>query len=323
MTKRVILAIGGNALGHTHSEQLEGAKLAASCAADLIQEGWSVVITHGNGPQLGILESVLKKLAETNAKAAEVPFSAKIAVTQAYIGGDIKNALNAEFEKRGMTGTETESIITEVLVDENDPAFCNPSKPIGEFMSKEEAEALFAKTGTAVMEDAGRGYRQAVASPKPLEILKIKEIREAADKRKVVITCGGAGIPVVKDGEGYRSVHAVIDKDYVSALLAEQLGADCLLIITGMEKVSINYRKPNETELGAITVCEAQKYIDDGQFAAGSMLPKMEAAAKFARSANGRKTIITNLENAVAAFKGETGTRIVSGTSAKGRFCLK
>lgn len=318
-----MLAIGGNALGHTRSEQLERAKLAASCAADLMQEGCSVVITHGNGPQLGLVENVLKKLAETNAKAAEIPFFAKIAMTQAYIGGDIKNALNAEFEKRGMLGAETESIITEVLVDENDPAFLKPSKPIGEFMSKEQAEALFAKTGIPVMEDAGRGYRQAVASPKPLEILKIKEIRKAVDEGKIVITCGGAGIPVVKDGEGYRSVHAVIDKDYVSALLAEKLGADCLLIITGIEKVSINYGKPNETDLGAITADEAQKYIDAGQFAAGSMLPKMEAAAEFARFANGRKTIITNIENAIAAFKGETGTRITNAALSKGRYCLK
>ena len=323
MAKQVVIAVGGNALGSAHTEQLKAAAETAAFVCDLLQEGCSVVITHGNGPQLGQVENIINKIAAVNRKAAEIPFSARIAMTQAYIGGDIANALREEMTRRGIKNRDVVSIITEVLVDENDPAFAKPTKPIGEFMTKEAAEELAQKTGITVMEDAGRGYRKVIASPKPQKIIRLDTICRALDEGNVVITCGGAGIPVVKDEGSYRSVRAIIDKDYVSALLAREINADCLVILTGMEKVSINYRKPNETELNAITADEAQSCINAGQFAAGSMLPKMEAAAEFARSANGRKTIITNIARAMDAFKGKTGTRIMKGTLSKGRYCLK
>ncbi len=323
MAKQIVIAVGGNALGSTHTEQLKGAAETAAFVCDLLQEGCNVVITHGNGPQLGQIDSIINKIAAVNPKAAEIPFSARIAMTQAYIGGDIANALREEMARREIKNRDVVSIITEVLVDENDPAFAKQTKPIGKFMTKAHAEELAHKTGITVMEDAGRGYRKVTASPKPQKIIRLDTICRALDEGNVVITCGGAGIPVIKEKDSYRSVYAVIDKDYVSALMAREISADSLVILTGMEKVSINYRKPNETGLNAVTADEAQSYINAGQFAAGSMLPKMDAAAEFARSAKGRKTIITDITHAMDAFKGKTGTRIMQGTLSKGRYCLK
>jgi len=321
MNKQIVLALGGNAIGNTHTEQLQSAKKIASVIADLTQQGYNIAITHGNGPQLGMLNDIIDRLSAKNSVYAEIPFSARIAMTQAYIGGDLKDSIISEFHSRGIN-RDVASIITEVLVDKDDPAFNHPTKPIGKFMSKETAEELSARTGVPVMEDAGRGYRIVVPSPLPCQILKIKDINSALDAGKIVITCGGAGIPVIKENDKFKSVMAVIDKDHVSSLLAINIDADCLLILTGIEKVTINYRKPNETPLSKITVAEAQKYIDDVQFAEGSMKPKMQAAVDFANSKQGRISIITSLEKACDALLGKTGTTITQGTSAKGRFCL-
>lgn len=321
MNKQIVLALGGNAIGNTHTEQLRSAKHIASVVSDLIQLGYNIAITHGNAPQLGMINDIIGRLAVQNPTAAEIPFSARIAMTQAYIGGDLKNALISEFQSRGIN-KEIVSIITEVLVDKDDPAFKHPTKPIGKFMSKEAAEELSARTGVPVMEDAGRGYRTVVPSPLPHKILKLSEIKKHLNNGDVVIACGGAGIPVIKENNTFKSIVAVIDKDYVSALLAADIQADCLLILTGVEKVTINYRKANETPLGKITIAEAQKYIDDGQFAEGSMKPKMQAAVDFASSKSGRTAIITTLDKANDALIGKTGTIIAQGTSAKGRFNL-
>jgi len=321
MNKKIVVAIGGNAIGNTHTEQLKSAKEIASVIADLTEQGYSIALTHGNGPQLGLVNDIIDRLSEKQPIYAEVPFSTRIAITQAYIGGDLRTALLAEFKARSID-KDIVSIITQVLVDKDDPAFAHPTKPIGKFMSKEDAEALAAHTGVDVMEDAGRGYRTVIPSPLPLKILKLQEIEQQLDAGNVVITCGGAGIPVIQDGNSFKSVVAVIDKDFVSSLLAADIDADCLLILTGIEKVTINYRKPNENPLGKITADEAQSYIDAGQFTEGSMKPKMQAAVNFAKSKQGRTTIITSLDKACDALFGKTGTKIVKGTSAKGRFSL-
>lgn len=321
MNKQIVLALGGNAIGNTRTEQLQSAKKIASVIADLTQQGYGIAITHGNGPQLGMVNEIIDKLALQNKTAAQIPFSARIAMTQAYIGGDIKTAILDEFKSRGIV-KDVVSIVTEVLVDKNDTAFAKPTKPIGKFMSKDEAEQLSTQTGVPVMEDAGRGYRTVVPSPLPVQILKLEEIKNRLDLGNIVITCGGAGIPVIRDGENFKSVTAVIDKDNVSALLAKEIDADILLILTGIEQVTINYRKPNETALGKITAAEAQRYIDEGQFAEGSMKPKMQAAVDFAKSKSGRAAIITSLDNVCSALRGNHATKISQGPVSKGRFCL-
>ena len=319
MAKKIVIALGGNATGHNHAQQLERLKICAQAVCDLVQQGYSIVITHGNGPQLGLVNDTIKRLAATNPKYNEIPFSARIAMTQAYIGGDLKNALMSEFSRRGIE-KHVASVFTRVEVDEKDPAFENPTKPIGEFMTQDEAKALSQSIGVCVMEDAGRGYRTVVPSPRPVKIKQFSEIQSHLADGEIVITCGGGGLPVIRQSEGFKEVYAVIDKDYVSALLAQNLAADCLLILTGIDCVTINYRTPNEKPLHNISVDEAKRYIDAGQFAPGSMLPKMEAAVQFARSKSGRQTIITSLDKLSLAMLGKAGTIISNQSLAKGRF---
>ena len=311
MGKRIVIALGGNALGNNLPEQAVAVRQTASAIADLIQEGHEVVIAHGNGPQVGMIQKAMAELTRSDPeKYIPCPLSVCVAMSQGYIGYDLQNGLREELLNRGIEkGVAT--VLTQVQVDPADPAFQKPTKPIGAFMDKEEAEALACERGYTVVEDAGRGYRRVVASPRPQSIVEIESIRDMVDAGLVVVACGGGGIPVYPtEGNHLKGAAAVIDKDFASAVLAQQLGADALIILTAVEKVAINFGKPNEQWLDALSPDEARKYMDEGHFAPGSMLPKVQAAVQFAESAPGRTALITLLEKAKAGINGETGTRI-------------
>ena len=300
MGKRIVIALGGNALGNNLPEQMEAVKITAKAIVDLIEEGHEVVVAHGNGPQVGMIKNSMDK---------SIPMSVCVAMSQAYIGYDLQNALREEMLNRGLNKAVT-TVLTQVEVDPADPAFLKPTKPIGSFMTKEEAEALEAK-GFKCVEDAGRGYRQVVASPRPQSIVELETIKTLVDAGSVVIACGGGGIPVVKtEGHHLKGAAAVIDKDFASCVLAQQLDADCLIILTAVEKVAIHFGKPDVEWLADLTPAKAQEYIEAGEFAPGSMLPKVQAAVMFAESKEGRTALITLLEKAKDGVAGKTGTAI-------------
>ena len=300
MGKRIVIALGGNALGNNLPEQMEAVKTTAKAIVDLIEEGHEVIVAHGNGPQVGMIKNSMDK---------SIPMSVCVAMSQAYIGYDLQNALREEMLGRGLNKSVT-TILTQVEVDPADPAFLKPTKPIGSFMTKEEAEALEAK-GFKCVEDAGRGYRQVVASPRPQSIVELNTIKALVDAGQVVIACGGGGIPVVKtEGHHLKGAAAVIDKDFASCVLAQQLDADCLIILTAVEKVAIHFGKPDVEWLADLTPAKAQEYIAAGEFAPGSMLPKVQAAVQFAESKEGRTALITLLEKAKDGVAGKTGTAI-------------
>ncbi len=308
-TKKIVIALGGNALGNSAKEQREACKATAKPIADLIEEGHQVVIVHGNGPQVGMINSAMDEAKKTNPNLAEMPITECVAMSQGYIGYHLQRFLRDELEKREID-KEVVTIVTEVLVDKDDPAFQNPTKPIGSFHTKEEAEKLSAQ-GYKMVEDAGRGYRQVVASPKPIAIVQKRTIMNLLDAGEVVITAGGGGIPVRHDNQvGTLGEFAVIDKDFASGKLAEIIDADYLIILTAVEKVAINFGKENEQWLDKMTVAEANQYIKEGHFAPGSMLPKVEAAVKFACAHPKYKALITSLEKAKEGIEGKTGTII-------------
>lgn len=310
MGKRIVIALGGNALGNTLSEQMIAVKHTAKAIVDLIEEGHEVVVSHGNGPQVGMIHHAVNELMhEAEEDAPSIPLSVCVAMSQSYIGYDLQNALREEMLSRGIK-KPCATIITQVIVDANDPAFQKPSKPIGRFMSEEEAKVLKEEKGYAIMEDAGRGWRRVVASPKPQEIVEIDTIRSLFKDGQIVIAGGGGGIPVVREGNRLRGASAVIDKDFGSCLIAQEVGADVLIILTAVEKCAINYGKPGEKWLDHITAHEARQYCAEGHFAPGSMLPKVEAAIKFAESAPHRHALITLLEKAGEGIGGKTGTVI-------------
>lgn len=307
--KKIVIALGGNALGNNLPEQMAAVKHTAKAIVDLIEEGHDVVISHGNGPQVGMINIAMAELSLIYPNFTVAPMSVCVGMSQGYIGYDLQNSIRTELLNRGIQ-KPVSTIITQVCVDPNDKAFENPSKPIGRFMTYEQAQEQIAK-GNAVMEDAGRGYRKVVASPKPVDIVEIDTIRTLVDAGQVVVACGGGGIPVMEQPDNVlRGASAVIDKDFASALLAEKLNADCLIILTGVEKVAINYGKPDEKWLSDLSIDEANQYISEGHFAPGSMLPKVEAAVKFAASAPERTTLITLLEKAKDGINGNTGTII-------------
>ncbi|MBU3188873.1 carbamate kinase [Clostridium bowmanii] len=308
MKKKVVIALGGNALGSNLKEQMAAVKSTAKAIVDLIEEGNEVVISHGNGPQVGMINIAMSELHKNNPKYSLCPMSVCVAMSQAYIGYDLQNALREELLTRNID-KNVSTIITQVEVDPTDKAFENPTKPIGSFMTREEAD-LAIKNGKKVVEDAGRGYREVVASPKPVGIIEIETIKSLVDIGQVVIACGGGGIPVIKKGNHLKGVSAVIDKDFASCTLAKELNADCLIILTAVEKVAINFGKPNEKWLHNITVNEISRYAKEGHFAPGSMLPKVEAAIDFASSKEGRYSLITLLEKAKDGIAGTTGTII-------------
>ena len=308
--KKVVIALGHRALGNTLPEQKEATKRTAKIIAQLVKEGAEVVISHSNAPQVGMIHMAMNEFGKYHPDYTYAPMSVCSAMSQGYIGYDLQNALREELRKRGFMRTPVVTVVTQVRVDENDPAFQNPSKPIGHFMTREQAEHAEKAYGYVMKEDAGRGYRRVVASPKPVEIVEQDAINSLVDANKIVICCGGGGIPVTLQGDHLKGASAVIDKDFASCLLAKELDADMLIILTAVEKVAVNFGKENEKWLDEMTVEEAQKYVDEGQFAPGSMLPKVQAAMDFASSKEGRSAMITLLEKAKDGIQGKTGTKI-------------
>ncbi|PWE87629.1 carbamate kinase [Eubacterium ramulus] len=309
--KRIVIALGGNALGKNLPEQYLAVQETSRAIADLIEAGNEVIISHGNGPQVGMINNAMAAYSKTEpSHPAITPLSVCVAMSQAYIGYDLQNALKEELLNRGIK-KNVATVITQVRVDENDPAFEHPTKPIGQFMTKEEADAAVASSGIQVMEDAGRGYRRVVASPKPAEIIEIDTVKDLLNAGEIVIASGGGGIPVIRQGNHLKGVGAVIDKDFASCLLAQQLNADFLIILTAVEKVALRFGTPEETWLDDITVDEAKQYMEEGHFAPGSMLPKVQAGVEFAESGVGRTALITLLQKAKDGVNGATGTRII------------
>lgn len=311
MGKRIVVALGGNALGNNLPEQMAAVKQTARAIADLIEGGNEVVVAHGNGPQVGMIQKAMAELTRSDPeKYIPCPLSVCVAMSQGYIGYDLQNALREELLDRGIRkGVAT--VLTQVEVDPKDPAFESPTKPIGAFMTEEEAKRMVAERGYDVMEDAGRGWRRVVASPKPVSVIELDTIQALVESEHVVVACGGGGIPVFKtEGHHLKGAAAVIDKDFASEVLAEELNADVLIILTAVEKVAVNFGKPDQKWLDSLSPEEARRYMDEGQFAPGSMLPKVQAAVKFAESRKGRRALITLLEKAKAGIAGETGTTI-------------
>lgn len=308
---KVVVALGGNALQEsgkpaTAEAQLQVVNKTAEYLAEMSIRGYEMAVVHGNGPQVGriLLAS------ETAANVTPVmPFDVCGAMSQGYIGYHIQQGLHEALKKRGRN-IPVVTLVTQVVVDKDDPGFKNPTKPIGAFYTEEEAKKLQAEKGYILKEDAGRGWRRIVASPMPRKIIELSAVKSLWDTT-IVITAGGGGIPVIENEDGSLSgVAAVIDKDLAAERLAEDISADILMILTEVEKVSINFRKPDQKDLSTLTVAEAQQYIEEGHFAPGSMLPKIQAAVMFAKSNPGKKAIITSLYKAVEALEGKAGTVI-------------
>ena len=304
MKKRIVVALGGNALGNTADEQRELVRQTAIPIVDLIAEGHELVIAHGNGPQVGMIN-----LAFDSGQVPPMPFPECGAMSQGYIGYHLQNALREELLSRGLD-LPVATIVTQVVVDREDPAFQNPTKPIGSFYSKEDAEKIAEETGFIMKEDSGRGYRRVVPSPRPVEVVEDRTVNALIRDGQVVITVGGGGIPVIRQGDHLEGVAAVIDKDFASGVLAEMVDADYLIILTAVEKVALNYGTEGERWLDQVTVAEMEEYMKEGHFAPGSMLPKVEASLTFAKSGKGRTALITSLENARDGIAGRTGTHI-------------
>lgn len=306
--KKIVLALGGNALGNSPDEQKERVKQTAKSIVDLVSQGNKLIISHGNGPQVGMINLAMDTSSKSEAHTPEMPFAECGAMSQGYIGYHLQNAILNELRNRNMD-TDTISLITQVLVDKNDPAFDNPTKPIGAFYSKEEAQKMQDK-GFVVKEDAGRGYRRVVASPKPVDIVEKSSIEKLYNDGTIVIAAGGGGIPVILEDDSYKGVAAVIDKDFTSAKLAELVDADTLIILTAVEQVAINFGKPDQENLGELKVSKAKEYIKANEFAEGSMKPKIEAAIAFVESGDNKLAIITSLEKALEGLERKTGTLI-------------
>jgi len=310
--KKIVVALGGNALQAagkpaTAEAQLEVVLETAEHIANIIDKGYEVVVAHGNGPQVGRI--VLASETAANVTPS-MPFDVCGAMSQGYIGYHIQQGLSKVLKQHG-NNAQVATVVTQVVVDKNDPKFQNPTKPIGAFYSEEEAKALAAEKGYTMKEDAGRGWRRVVASPVPVEIVELDAVKCLVDNGFVVVSVGGGGIPVIRDENGdLVGTAAVIDKDLASEKLAEDLDADALVILTAVEKVSINFNKPNQKDLDVMTIAECEQYIAEGHFAPGSMLPKIEAAMKFVQSKPGRKSIITSLDKAVEALEGKAGTTV-------------
>lgn len=309
--KRIVVALGGNALGNTPQEQIEAVRKAAETIAQLVEQGHQIIIGHGNGPQVGMINTALDYASVSGPKIPYIPFAECGAMSQGYIGYHLQQALQENFRKRGLSRTVV-SVATQVLVDQKDPAFQNPTKPIGSFYTKEDAGEIEKEKGWTFMEDAGRGYRRVVPSPKPQRIIELNAIRRMVQSGLIVIAVGGGGIPVIETEEGLKGVDAVIDKDRSCARLAQELKADILMILTAVDAVCINFNKPDQKELHDISVDEALKYEKEGQFAAGSMLPKVEACVEFVQMLPGRTAIITSLDQAGRTLEKGVGTKICS-----------
>jgi len=302
---KIVVALGGNALGNTVDEQIENSKIAARSISDLIEEGHQVVIAHGNGPQVGIISKLM------NTNGFQMPLVECSAMSQGYIGYHLTQCIKNELQSRKIERNVC-TILTQVMVDENDPAFQNATKPIGNYYIKEEAIRLMEEIGKKYVDDSGRGWRLVVPSPKPVDICEKEIIKMLVDSGVVTIACGGGGIPVLSFKDSTTGIEAVIDKDFAAAKLAELINADYLFILTAVDQVKINFNKPDEKSLVNITIAEAKQYITEGHFAPGSMLPKIEAALSFVEYAPNKKSIIGSLQKASEAINGKSGTTLQS-----------
>lgn len=310
MAKRIVVALGGNALGNTPEEQLELVRHTAKTIVDLAQDGYEVIVGHGNGPQVGMINLAMEFSCTKGGNTPYMPFPECGAMSQGYIGYHLQQAIQQELKARGVD-KECAAIVTQVVVDANDPGFAKPTKPVGSFYTKEEADKIAAEKGFTFVEDAGRGYRRVVPSPIPQRIVELKVVEQLVKAGDIVITVGGGGIPVVETEQGLKGVAAVIDKDRSSALLAQSIGADMLIILTAVDRVCINYNQPDQKELPTMTLEEAEKYIEEKQFAPGSMLPKVQSCMEFVKNnTHGGTALITSLQKAKVALQGETGTII-------------
>ena len=302
---RYVVSLGGNALGNNAEEQKLLVSNVAKYIVKLMKDGHEVVIVHGNGPQVGMINNAFNE-----AKSVpDMPFPECGAMSQGYIGFHLQNALQNELKAQGVK-RNVATVVTQVLVDKNDPLFQNPTKPVGSFMSKEEAEKVAKEKGYTVKEDAGRGYRRVVPSPLPIDIEEKEVITTLVKNGDVVICAGGGGIPVIKEGQKLVGVAAVIDKDYASALVAELVKADYLVILTAIDNVCINYKQPDEKKLGKVSLSEMKEYLKGDYFAEGSMYRKVNACVKFLERCPGKKAVIAALENAALAFEEKSGTLI-------------
>ncbi|MBN2877735.1 MAG: carbamate kinase [Bacilli bacterium] len=309
--RKIVVALGGNALGHSPLDQIEKVKHAVKPIVELVKDGNEVILAHGNGPQVGMINLSFETSHELNSANPEMPFPECGAMSQGYIGYHLQNALLKELREQGMD-QKVATIVTQVEVDEHDPAFLHPTKPIGRFYDLDTAKELESTKGYQMIEDANRGYRRVVPSPKPVNIVELDIIKTLVDAGHLVITVGGGGIPVIASGKEYVGVPAVIDKDFASAKLAELLDADMLVILTAVDKVKINFNKSNEIGLDSATISELDKYIAEGHFLKGSMLPKIEAAKAFVNGSSHRIAIIASLDHARDALQGKSGTKITN-----------
>ena len=308
---KIVIALGGNALGNSQSEQLELLEKVAKIIVYLVKDGNQIILTHGNGPQVGQIYLAMDYSSQSEVKTPSMPFPECGSMSQGYIGYQMQQCIQDELERQKIK-KDCATLITQVLVDPNDSAFQNPTKPIGQFYTKEEAEKIEKEKGYIFVEDSGRGYRRVVPSPIPKDIIEKRIIKTLVENDNIVIAAGGGGIPVIKTDriKLLEGVEAVIDKDRSAALLAKEIDADILLILTAIDKVYINYNKENQTPLNTLTTEEANKYIKEGHFAKGSMLPKIEACLDFVEKDSNKKAIIGSLEKASEAIKGESGTII-------------
>ena len=310
---KIVIALGGNALGNTPEEQMDKLERVAKVIVKLIKEGNKIVLTHGNGPQVGQIALAMEYAHQGSINTPLMPFAECGSMSQGYIGYQLQQALQDEMERQKVK-KDCVTVITQVLVAANDPAFQNPTKPIGAFYSKEQADELTKMKGYTFVSDAGRGFRRVVPSPKPIDIIESRAIKKLVDDDIVVIAVGGGGIPVIKNDkkELLEGVDAVIDKDLSSALLGELIDADILLILTAIDKVYLNFNTPEQKALDILTTTDARKYIQNDEFAKGSMLPKVEACIKFVNSSK-KLAIITSLDEAAEALSSNVGTKIVGG----------
>ena len=310
--KKLVIALGGNALQEagkpaTAQAQLEVVEKTSEYITDIVERGYEVIVAHGNGPQVG---RIVIQNEVASASTPAMPFDVCGAMSQGMIGYHIQQGLSKVLRHRGINKNVV-TVVTQVVVDKDDPKFKAPSKPIGPFYTEEEAKAIAAEKGYTMKEDAGRGWRRVVASPLPVEIVELDAVKTLNDAGFVVVTVGGGGIPVIRNDAGdLEGVAAVIDKDLASEKLARDMDADALVILTAVEKVSINFKKPDQKDLDRMSAAEAKQYIKEGHFAPGSMLPKIEAALNFVESKPGRIAIITSLDKAVDAIEGRAGTTI-------------
>ncbi len=308
--KRIVIALGGNALGDTPKKQEEIVKITSKSIVDIIEEGNDVVVVHGNGPQVGMISLAFDEAQKVNSKIPTMPLSLAVAMSQGYIGLHLKQAIDNELLHRKINNKQTIALVSQIIVDENDISFKIPTKPIGPFYNESEAKQISKDTGWTIKEDAGRGWRRMVPSPKPVDVVEKELIKEILNSGHIIIAGGGGGVPTLSGKDGNKDIDAVIDKDFTAEKIAELIDADILLIVTEVDGIYINWATSQQEQLVDPTISELEKLIESKTFPSGSMGPKVEAAVKFAKSSPSRKSCITSLESAREAIDGKAGTWI-------------